>query len=192
MTEEHHGEDALLLRARQGDDDALGELIERYRTLLQRMTSQKLVAVQARIHESDVIQMTFWSAFRGFPRFEGDCGGFAAWIQQLHEQNLRDAVRRQLAAKRAVGREVALSQPLPDRAARQTSPSQNLYRVELRTQLADCIDHLPLAQREAIKLRFFDGLSVAEIVERMGRSETAIAGLLKRGLSALRKMVPDE
>lgn len=36
---------------------------------------------------------------------------------------------------------------------------------------------------------YYDGLPIAVIVERMGRSETAVAGLLKRGLSGLRDLL---
>jgi len=55
-----------------------------------------------------------------------------------------------------------------------------------------CLALLPVAQRESLQLRFYEGLSVAEIVDKMGRSETAVAGLLKRGLSALRAMMIDQ
>ncbi len=55
-----------------------------------------------------------------------------------------------------------------------------------------CLALLPAAQKEALRLRFYENLSVADIVEQMGRSETAIAGLLKRGLSSLRTMMQDQ
>ncbi len=55
-----------------------------------------------------------------------------------------------------------------------------------------CLALLPVAQKEALQFRFYEGLSVAEIVDKMGRSETAVAGLLKRGLSALRAMMIDQ
>ena len=62
-------------------------------------------------------------------------------------------------------------------------------RIEEREHLDACLASLPAAQREAVRLRYYEELSIAVIVERMGRSETAVAGLLKRGLSGLRDML---
>jgi hypothetical protein len=41
-------------------------------------------------------------------------------------------------------------------------------------------------QREAIRLRHLEGWTLAALAERFGRSESAVAGLLKRGLRGLR------
>ncbi|MEZ6132874.1 MAG: hypothetical protein R3C59_29750 [Planctomycetaceae bacterium] len=60
----------LLAAARGGDDDALGELIEHFRPMLRAEAARSLREVQGRIDASDVVQMTWWSAFRGFPRFQ--------------------------------------------------------------------------------------------------------------------------
>jgi RNA polymerase sigma-70 factor, ECF subfamily len=55
-----------------------------------------------------------------------------------------------------------------------------------------CLALLPAARKEALRLRYYDELPITDIVERMGRSETAVAGLLKRGLSALRELMGKE
>ena len=48
------------------------------------------------------------------------------------------------------------------------------------------IFELPDAQREAIWLCHLRETPVAEVASRMGRTEAAVAGLLQRGLKALR------
>jgi RNA polymerase sigma-70 factor (ECF subfamily) len=48
---------------------------------------------------------------------------------------------------------------------------------------------LPETQAEAIRLRYMEGLPLSEIVERTGKSDTAVAGLLKRGLQKLRTIM---
>jgi RNA polymerase sigma-70 factor (ECF subfamily) len=53
-------------------------------------------------------------------------------------------------------------------------------------RLAEALGRLPEAQREALVLQHWKGCSLAEIAEQMGRTRTAVAGLLKRGLSQLR------
>jgi len=56
--------------------------------------------------------MTWWSAFRGFPRFEGDIDSFVAWLRNIHDRNIKDAIRDQYAEKRAFGRETPVRRQL--------------------------------------------------------------------------------
>ena len=60
-------------------------------------------------------------------------------------------------------------------------------RDEASVVLATCLAHIPETQREAIRLRYLEGMSLKEISERIEKSEMAVAGLLKRGLRALRE-----
>ena len=191
MSQPDQHQQRLLQAARNGDDDALGELIENFRPLLRADAQRTLVDIQGRVDASDVVQLTWWSAFRAFPRFTGDVDAFVGWLRNIHDRNLRDAIRDQHAEKRAIDLEEAPSAVLPSAPARLTSPSQRFAHKEQQEQMNACLALLPRAQKEALWLRFYEGHSVAEIVERMGRSETAIAGLLKRGLSGLRSMMHD-
>ena len=184
--------DELLNAARGGDDEALGELIERFRPMLRAEAMRTLTEVQGRVDASDIVQLTWWSAFRAFPKFEGDVDAFIGWLRNIHDRNLQDAVRDQRAAKRAIRLEVSPSAALPGAAAKITSPSQKLVRIEQQQHMEACLALLPAAQKEALRLRYYDELPIADIVERMGRSETAVAGLLKRGLSALRELMAKE
>jgi len=181
--------DHLLHAARGGDDDALGELIENFRPMLRAEAARSLTDVQGRLDASDVVQLTWWSAFRAFPHFEGDVTAFVGWLKNIHERNLRDAIRDQRADKRDIGKEVTPSSLAPIVRAKLTSPSQKLMRKEQQEQIDRCLLQLPAAQREALRLRFQEELPIAEIVQQMGRSETAVAGLLKRGLSGLRALM---
>ena len=189
MKSTNEDRDRLLTAARGGDDDALGELIENFRPMLRAEAMRTLTEVQGRVDASDIVQVTWWSAFRGFPRFEGDVDAFVGWLRNIHDRNLRDAVRDQHAGKRAIRLEAAPSAVLPMAPAKITSPSQKLVRIEEQENMEACLALLPAAQKEALRLRYYDGLSIAVIVERMGRSETAVAGLLKRGLRGLRDLL---
>ena len=189
MTSTNEDHARLLTAARGGDDDAFGELIENFRPMLRAEAMRTLTEVQGRVDASDVVQLTWWSAFRAFPKFAGDVDAFVGWLRYIHDRNLRDAVRDQHAGKRAIRLEAAPSVVLPRAPAKITSPSQKLVRIEEQEQMEACLALLPSAQKEALRLRYYDGLSIAVIVERMGRSETAVAGLLKRGLSGLRDLL---
>ncbi len=100
---DEHQQD-LLHAAKNGDDDARGELIENFRPLLRAEAHRTLRDVQGRVDASDVVQMTWSSAFRAFPRFTGDVDAFVGWLRKIHERNLQDAVRDQHAGVLSIGR----------------------------------------------------------------------------------------
>jgi RNA polymerase sigma-70 factor, ECF subfamily len=52
--------------------------------------------------------------------------------------------------------------------------------------LAHALEGLPMAQRQALELHYLQGLPLAEVAQRMQRTKPAVAGLLQRGLAALR------
>ena len=56
-------------------------------------------------------------------------------------------------------------------------------------ELAAALDRLPDDQREAVRLRHFEGMPLTDIATAMGRSKVAAAGLIKRGMAALRQSV---
>jgi RNA polymerase sigma-70 factor (ECF subfamily) len=72
-------------------------------------------------------------------------------------------------------------------AADQTSPSGRVERQERLVRLADALAALPEDQRRAVELKHLHGLSLVEVATRMDRSVPAVAGLLQRGLRALRQ-----
>ena len=58
-------------------------------------------------------------------------------------------------------------------------------------EVAKMMDCLPENQREAIGLRYFSGLSVDEIAEKMKRSATSVRSYLNEALKRLRKILSD-
>jgi RNA polymerase sigma-70 factor (ECF subfamily) len=70
-----------------------------------------------------------------------------------------------------------------DRAADRTEDID----VDLsRDEVLEVLRSLPAAQQAAVVLRYFDDLSVQEVARRLGRSERATEGLLRRGRDGFR------
>ena len=180
----------LLSRARAGDAEAAGLLLEKYRPYL-RLIAQRLLDqnLAARLDASDLVQQTCLSVLGRLPQFDGrDEAQFIAWLRTIHEHNIADAIREHLkTAKRAAGREVSLDAEQLAAQLRASSPSQRVLVGENAARLAAALADLPEDQREAVRLRYLEGRSLAEIAERTGRSVVAAAGLVKRGLIQLRK-----
>lgn len=184
----------LLERARQGDRDALGNLLEAYRAYLRVMAQRHLDGkLGARLDASDIVQQTCLSAHRNFDRFDGtNEGDFLAWLRQIHEQNLRNQLRDHIAVeKRAVGRESS-NEKLAGTPALCSSPSRRVMQGEEAVKLARGLDLLPADQREAVRLRHLEGWPIAEISRHMDRSQPAVGGLLKRGMQRLREILVDD
>jgi len=184
----------LLIQARNGDQNALGELLKGHNRFLERLAQREIGdRLQARLSAADLVQQTCLSAIRNFDDFDGENEPqFVAWLRGVHQRNVQDAVRRHAGAKK---RAVSVQQPLegevPQSSAIHT-PSQRAMLGESTAELLAALTTLPDDQADAIRLRHLDQLSLKEIAARMNRSEVSVASLLKRGLTSLRgRMRPD-
>lgn len=173
--------------------------LERFREYLHLLARVHLgQQLQGKLDASDVVQQTLLEAHRKREQFRGHTTAeMAAWLRQMLAFSLADTLRAASRAKRDVTRERSLETALEQSSARldawlaaeQSSPSQQAQRHEQMLHLAEALATLPEVQREALVLRHCQGLALAEISERLGRSPAAVAGLLKRGLAQLREQL---
>jgi RNA polymerase sigma-70 factor (ECF subfamily) len=185
----------VLLQAARTNPEKMGKLLECYRSFLLLMARCELPGdVDAADSVSDIVQQSFVEACQGFAEFRGETEAeFSAWIKRIHKHNILDAIRRR-GASPPVQSNAGLSDSEDsaalcwrEPAARQSTPSERIIRGERALWLAEMIASLPEMQREAVRLRHLEGCSVDDIADRLGRSPTAAAGLIKRGLETLRK-----
>jgi RNA polymerase sigma-70 factor (ECF subfamily) len=186
----------LLCRARAGDEDALGTLLQRYRPQLQAMAQRQLEsAVKPRVSASDVVQQTCLEAHRDLPGFRGETEPeFVAWLRRILSNNLAQTVQQHVfTAKRTTDKERRLetddSTGNPQPISPTSTPSAKVRRQETEEELLAAIDRLPEDQREAVRVRHLQGRSLKQLAEHFGRSEVAVAGLLKRGMQKLRHLL---
>ena len=175
--------------------------LERFRSYLHLLARLQLQGrPPARLDPSDVVQQTLLEAHRQRGQFRGQTDvERAAWLRQILAHNLADAARHLHRNKRDVRRERSLEKELGQSsaqlglwlAAEQSSPSEQVACHEEAVRLAGALAELPVAQREALVLQHWHGLTLAQIGERLGRTPVAVAGLLKRGLKALRQRLGD-
>jgi RNA polymerase sigma-70 factor (ECF subfamily) len=133
-----------------------------------------------------------WGAFRGKSEAE-----LLAWLKTILTRNLLNVARHYGAKKCDVGRELSLQAQIDQSSARldkflasgEASPSQYALHQERVQQLATALSQLLDDERTAVTLKHFHGKSLAEIAEHLGRSKTAVAGLLRRGLVKLRTFI---
>jgi RNA polymerase sigma-70 factor (ECF subfamily) len=145
------------------------------------------------------VQKTIIDATAAADRFDGQTEpAFSAWIHQILRRNIANAVRDHRAAKRDVRRETfaaetessaTLSWQVPD--IHQTTASQRVIRSEAALNLARGLERLPDDQRRAVIMRHLDGLPLNEIAAAMDKTPASVAGLIRRGVTSLRGIIPD-
>jgi RNA polymerase sigma-70 factor (ECF subfamily) len=179
------------------DSDAL----DRYRPYLHMLARLQInPRLAGKLDPSDAVQQTLLQAYRARDQFRGDTPEeLAAWLRRILAHHLANALRDLHAARRDVKLERSLEAALDASSARlerwlaadESSPSQKVEREENLVRLAGAMSQLPEAQREALVLQHWQGWSLAEIGEHLGRSPAAVAGLIKRGLRQLRVLLAE-
>jgi RNA polymerase sigma-70 factor (ECF subfamily) len=179
--------------------DEAGRLLEPFRAYLRLLARLHLAPqLRGKLDPSDVVQQTLLQAYQALDQFRGATEAeWAAWLRQILARNLTQAVRDFGRDKRDLGREQSLQAAIDASSVRleawlaadQSSPSQRAEQGEQALRLAEALEQLPEAQREALVLQHWQGLSLAEIGEHLGRSPEAVAGLIKRGLKQLRHLM---
>lgn len=175
--------------------------LERYRHYLELLARLQLQSrFRSKLGASDIVQQTLLKATKNRSQFRGGSEAeVVAWLRRILSSTLVDAIRELKGAKRNVAMERSLEVSLAQSSARLeallqadlTSPSDYVTRHEQLLQLSEALARLPEDQRLVLEMRYLQGSPVAAIAEQLGRSERSVAGLVRRGLQALRVMLAD-
>jgi RNA polymerase sigma-70 factor (ECF subfamily) len=197
----HEGEQALLARARMGDEEAFGVLIAPYTRELHVHCYRMLGSV----HDAeDVLQEVLVRAWRHLPSFNGP-GPVRGWLYRIATNRCLTARSRAVASialrpapqaspapppPNAPNVEVTALQPYPDEWLRELAgPADPAASYELResVQLAflTVIQLLPPRQRAVLLLRDVLGFSAAETAQILQASQASVNSALQRARSTL-------
>ena len=188
------------MRVSTGDNVAPD--LDQYRSYLMLLADLQLNP-QLKVKEgaSDIVQQTMLEAHRDFAGFRGKTDAeLRAWLKMILTHNLQSVAKHYGRDKPAAGREVSLQDQLEQSSALlhrqlvadQTSPSMKLMKQERVDQLADALLKLLDDERSAVVLKYYHNWSNAEIAQHLGRTQEAVAGLLRRGLKKLRNYLSEE
>jgi RNA polymerase sigma-70 factor (ECF subfamily) len=171
-------------------------MVERHRAYLRLLAGLHVQRrLRGKLDPSDLVQQALLQAYQALDKFRGRSEAeLSAWLRQILARVLANALRDLNRAKRDVRRKRSLEAALENSSCRlqawltaqQPSPSQQADRDEQALRLAEELASLPDAQREALALHYLQGLTVAAVAQELGKSSTAVVGLLHRGLKQLR------
>jgi RNA polymerase sigma-70 factor, ECF subfamily len=169
----------VLARIANGELNALEALYDRYRAMAYSIALR--VTGDASLAE-DVLQEAFLGAWRHAGRYAEGRGSVKTWLLAIVHHRAIDAVRRRRPTNALPETEDLTPAPLtvPDLWG---DVSADLDADTVRGAL----DVLPEAQREAIELAYFGGLTQQEIAVRTDAPLGTVKGRMRLGLLAMRK-----
>lgn len=175
---------AALARARAGDEEGFRLLVERHsRTVFRlayRMTGNE--------HDAEeVVQETFLRAYRRLHRFESRAS-FSTWLYRIATNCSLDLMR---ARQRHEDRRESLGEDARDRLQAMPTPDPGPDRItfssEVQQKVAAALEELSPMERTAFTLRHFEGMSIEEIGQTLGRRTDAAKNCVFRAVQKLRR-----
>ena len=141
------------------------------------------VARTGNVHDAqDLTAETFKTAYENLHRYRGD-GTWGGWLFGIAHHKMADHYRRQKGCLEEL--DERLVQPDADP---ETLAFQNIQTFHVVEEL----NSLPPERAEALRLRFWGGLTASEVGEVMGKSEAAVKMLVFRGVQELRAVFSSE
>ncbi|KAA3654738.1 MAG: RNA polymerase sigma factor [Chloroflexi bacterium] len=165
--------DDVLVKQAQQDISRFTELYQRYVTRVYRYAMGR---VGNEADAQDITSQTFIAAMENIHKFRGN-SQFSTWLLGIARHKVADLYRHRRPEQ---GLETAVT--LPDTHDDKDEIVSQHLQIE---QVSQKLHTLAPDRAEALSLRLFGGLEVAEIAQLMGKKESAVRMLVFRGLRDL-------
>ena len=178
----HDADDQALIAAiAAGDSNALEQLYDRYASVVYRVALRML---KNRELAEDVVQEVFWRVWRRSASFAQDRGRVTQWLFGIAHNLCIDELRRMRARPAPIYEDVEhpVIQQLVDE---HTDVAAMAWTTEQRRVITEAMSELPEAQRQAIALAYFGGMSHQEIATKLNRPLGTIKTRVRLGLHKL-------
>jgi RNA polymerase sigma-70 factor (ECF subfamily) len=186
----------LVALAKEGDQPAIDQLCRIYGERVRRIIRFRLdTKLRPKLDSIDLVQDALVLALGGLKDFtyrnEGD---FLRWLSKIAENKLHDIIKKFHADKRDIRKEISFKQEERSTDGRfygaaepigTTTPSVIMRKKEALDRLEKALDTLKPEYKEVIVLKKIEGLTHAEIAERLNKSPNAVPMLLFRAMAAL-------
>ena len=176
----HLSDEALLALCSRADENALGELYDRYGRVAYGLA---LRIVRDRALAEDAVQEAFLAVWRSAGAFLAEQGKPSTWILTLVHRRAVDLVRRE---------ERRRADPLEDtdHPTGEATDEEAWLRAQ-RQVVQEALRKLPPDQREAIELAYYGGFTQSELAERLGLPLGTIKSRMFTGLKRLRELLAE-
>ncbi len=177
---------ALVKRALQGDQTACTALFNQYAPQVYRLAYSVLLHQQ---DAEDVVQEAFVYVFRNLHRYDPKRGAFRTWLYTITISRCRNARRRKVLPMVALTEMLAkgMDPPAPTRE----NPELASMRNDARRALAEGLKTLSPRLREAIALRYGQGLTYREMGEILNIPSKTAESRVRLAHQALRQVMDE-
>lgn len=185
MATERQTEDRdLLARVTSREEAALAALYDRYHRVVFGL-AYKIVGSAEEAEE--VVLDVFNQAWRTAGRYDAARGRVDAWLFLMTRSRALDHLR----ARQRVARSTAASEEeaAVDVQLKVADPEAEALAAERREAVVGALGSLPEAQRKALELVYFEGLSHSEVADRTGEPLGTIKTRVRQGLIKLRQVL---
>ncbi len=179
---EHDTDVALMLRVKDGDEDAFRQLIERHQRVVINVIHR---AIGDAWEAEDLAQRVFLQVYRSAGRYQ-PTAKFTTWLFTITHNTIRNEYRRR--SRHATESIEAMPEGVELRA-QGTDPAREVAERELQQRIREAVQELPDAQRTAVILCRFEGQSYEEIAAVLGCSVAAVKSLLHRARQTLKEQL---
>jgi RNA polymerase sigma-70 factor (ECF subfamily) len=175
----------LLERIRDRDAAALDVLYGRYSAPVNSLVWKVLQNAE---EAEDVTLDVFWQIWRQADRYDASRGAPPAWIFTVARSRAIDRLR---ARHRREDRTISFDDPAVklDPLDEEASPDQVASFRQTRDAVRQALSSLSPAQREAVELAFFRGLTHVEIAAKLKQPLGTVKTRIRQGLIRLRKLL---
>lgn len=181
----HPADDELVHRVAAGDSEALAQLFKRYSGAVYSLAYRML---NDREGAEELLNEAFVRVWRQAPSFDARKAKFSTWLMSI----ARNLGIDQLRSRRARPQR---SDPLTpddaelDRADESVDVERDVWNSERRRLIRQALQELPPAQRQALELAYFEGLTHSEISARLGDPLGTTKTRIRLGLQKLRDLL---
>lgn len=177
-----NAEDAALIRRMcEADETALGALYDRWVRALYSLVVHLLKDPD---EAEDVVEETFWQAWRKASSYEPSRGAVSTWLLTIGRRKALDRIR---ARKRHKEEPLGRDESFADIPSTAPDPSQNVENRELREKVRLALRELPSEQREVLELGYFRGMSQTEIADATGQPLGTVKTRMRLAMQKLRE-----
>ena len=171
---------ALIERMVDADETALGALYDRW---VRPLYSLVLHLLRDPDEAEDVVEETFWQAWRKADSYQPSKGAVSTWLLTIGRRKALDRLR----ARKRSHEDSMDESGFADLASSLPDPESQAEGAELRENVRAALRELPGEQREVLELGYFSGLSQSEIAERTGQPLGTVKTRMRLAMQKLRE-----
>lgn len=181
---QHVADSVLIERMKAGDENALAIIYDRYSAMLFGLLMRIL---RDRQEAEEVLQDLFFQLWRNAAQFDAGRGSLPAWLMVIARNRaisrLRGRPRLEILEEEDGGFANTFISP--------GSIEDEAFRSQLAERVSDALGKLPVEQRQAVELAYFEGMTQTEIAARTDSPLGTVKTRVRSAMQSLKQILND-